>query len=265
MSSFDYPTLSCSDIILILAKSQIAVVSGIQQEISKLQEELVRLDAKMNTKFQEFNDEFRGDLQTLLGQYFGQPTTGVTGKRKGVMGGSPPGFAPKEFVEPNASQVLVGASVIPLVDVGSAHLKNHLPVVDGSDRPSRLKCSKFDTSSMTHALISKPASRSILPTVMADRKQKGLCFWCGAKYHIGHKCVKLQLYQFLPEPMSDSEVEEFHVYSDKLEELNVEIVGYSEAREREFPLVQEVESKVKELYEMIVGLNSNHISLRTSF
>ncbi|MFQ6667339.1 hypothetical protein Gotur_033397 [Gossypium turneri] len=48
-------------------------------------------------------------------------------------------------------------------------------------------------------------------------------------------------------------------------QLNAEIAGYSEAREREFPLVQEVESKVKELYEMIVSLNSNHISLRISF
>ncbi|MBA0561144.1 hypothetical protein Golob_017993 [Gossypium lobatum] len=243
-----------------------------QQEISKLQEELVRLDAKMNTKFQEFNDEFRGDLQTSLGQYFEQPTTGVTGKRKGVMGGAPPGFAPKEFVEPNASQVPVGASVIPLVDVGSTHLKNHLPVVDGSDRPSRLKCSKFDETyarSLQDRFGSSfsfdPIKDLISPTVMDERKQKGLCFWCGAKYHMGHKCVKPQLYQILPEPMSDSEVEEFHEYSNQLEELNAEIVGYSEAREREFPLVQEVESKVKELYEMIVGLNSNHISLRTSF
>ncbi|MBA0859949.1 hypothetical protein Goshw_012363, partial [Gossypium schwendimanii] len=181
-----------------------------QQEISKLQEELVRLDAKMNTKFQEFNDEFRGDLQTLLGQYFGQPTTGVTGKRKGVMGGAPPGFAPKEFVEPNASQVPVGACVFHLLipSVASMHSSTSVRSISTSQ-----------TSSVTNALISKPTSRSISPTVMADRKQKGLCFWCGAKYHMGHKCVKPQLYQFLPEPMSDSEVEEFHVYSDQLEEV----------------------------------------------
>nr|KJB06141.1 hypothetical protein B456_001G2697001 [Gossypium raimondii] len=48
-------------------------------------------------------------------------------------------------------------------------------------------------------------------------------------------------------------------------QLNAEIAGYSEARERELPLVQEVESKVKELREMIAGLNSNQMSLRTSF
>lgn len=48
-------------------------------------------------------------------------------------------------------------------------------------------------------------------------------------------------------------------------QLNAEIAGYSEARERELPLVQEVDSKVKELREMIAGLNSNQMSLRTSF
>ena len=48
-------------------------------------------------------------------------------------------------------------------------------------------------------------------------------------------------------------------------QLNAEIASYSEARERELPLVQEVESKVKDLREMIAGLNSNQMSLRTSF
>ncbi|MBA0618556.1 hypothetical protein Godav_027877 [Gossypium davidsonii] len=150
--------------------------------------------------------------------------------------------------------------------------------------------STSQTSSVTNALISKPTSRSISPTVMTEQKQKGFCFWCRAKYHVGHKCVKPQLYQFLPEPMSDSEVKEFHEYSNQLEEVIPEdspskshiislhaitgsqghntiyknessktncrgtdpsrspegvggqdfldIVGYSEAREREFPLVQ---------------------------
>ncbi|XP_052886265.1 kinetochore protein NUF2 homolog isoform X2 [Gossypium arboreum] len=51
----------------------------------------------------------------------------------------------------------------------------------------------------------------------------------------------------------------------KISQLNAEIAGYSEARERELPLIQEVESKVKELREMIAGLNSNQMSLRTSF
>ncbi|KAE8699267.1 Benzoyl coenzyme A: Benzyl alcohol benzoyl transferase [Hibiscus syriacus] len=50
----------------------------------------------------------------------------------------------------------------------------------------------------------------------------------------------------------------------KISQLNAEIAGYSEAKERELPLVQEVESKVKELREMIAVFNSNQMSLRTS-
>ncbi|GMI64980.1 nuclear filament-containing protein 2 [Hibiscus trionum] len=50
----------------------------------------------------------------------------------------------------------------------------------------------------------------------------------------------------------------------KISQLNAEIAGYREARERELPLVQEVESKVKELRDMIAVFNSNQMSLRTS-
>lgn len=53
---------------------------------------------------------------------------------------------------------------------------------------------------------------------MAERKQKGLCFWCGAKYQAGHKCVRFQLYQVLLDPLSNSEAEEFQECSDKLDE-----------------------------------------------
>ncbi|XP_022718650.1 probable kinetochore protein NUF2 [Durio zibethinus] len=59
--------------------------------------------------------------------------------------------------------------------------------------------------------------------------------------------------------------EQHKEWEAKISQLNAEIAGYSEARERELPLVQEVDSKVKELREMIAGLNSNQMSLRTSF
>ncbi|OMO57849.1 hypothetical protein CCACVL1_25677 [Corchorus capsularis] len=51
----------------------------------------------------------------------------------------------------------------------------------------------------------------------------------------------------------------------KISQLNAEIAGYNEARERELPLVQEVDSRVKELRKMIAGLNNNQMSLKTSF
>ncbi|KAK5785714.1 hypothetical protein PVK06_040324 [Gossypium arboreum] len=97
-------------------------VNVMQQEISKIQEELVQLDTKMDIKFQEFKDEFKRDLQTLLGQYFGSPNAGVTGKRKGVMRGAPPGFAPKDFVAPIPGQVPAALSTLPFVDMSNVHL-----------------------------------------------------------------------------------------------------------------------------------------------
>ncbi|KAK5802653.1 hypothetical protein PVK06_030265 [Gossypium arboreum] len=39
--------------------------------------------------------------------------------------------------------------------------------------------------------------KGISPALINGRKQKGFCFWCGAKYHAAHKCVKWQLYQVL--------------------------------------------------------------------
>lgn len=48
-------------------------------------------------------------------------------------------------------------------------------------------------------------------------------------------------------------------------QLNAEIEECNEARERELPLVQEVDAKVKELRQTIAGLNNHQMSLRASF
>ncbi|KAH7543627.1 kinetochore protein NUF2 homolog [Ziziphus jujuba] len=53
-------------------------------------------------------------------------------------------------------------------------------------------------------------------------------------------------------------------WEDKISELNTEIAGYNEARERELPLVQEVDSKVKELRQTIASLNNQQASLRVT-
>ncbi|KAG8482659.1 hypothetical protein CXB51_024172 [Gossypium anomalum] len=46
------------------------------------------------------------------------------------------------------------------------------------------------TTSSSCSNASRVPSKGISPALIAERKQKGLCFWCGAKYHIGRKCVK---------------------------------------------------------------------------
>lgn len=47
-------------------------------------------------------------------------------------------------------------------------------------------------------------------------------------------------------------------------QLNAEIAAYNEAREKELPLVQEVDAKVKELRQTIQDLNKHQMALRTT-
>ncbi|OAY39088.1 kinetochore protein NUF2 homolog [Manihot esculenta] len=54
-------------------------------------------------------------------------------------------------------------------------------------------------------------------------------------------------------------------WEDKISQLNAQISDYNEARERELPLVQEVDTSVKELHQTIAGLNNHQLSLRASF
>ncbi|PPS19195.1 hypothetical protein GOBAR_AA01386 [Gossypium barbadense] len=107
--------------------SEEATTGKTTQQVSKLTSIPTMAGDGVSTRLQK-EDKFRGDLQTLLGQYFGPPTIGVIGKGKGVMGGAPPCFAPKDFVTPNASQVLAEVSVALPVDVGSVHLYNRSPL-----------------------------------------------------------------------------------------------------------------------------------------
>lgn len=390
-------------------------VGGMQQEISKIHEEMAHLETKMENRLKEFKEEFWGDLQTLLSQYFGPPpksppVAGTVEKGKGVLG-APPTFPLKDSVPP---QVQTGPS---FAEGGSVHLSEQQVVSGASGKCNQLECPKFNGSSfrgwwtkleqffeadgtldnnkvrlvmlnlegralewhhfysqrngglhmlswpaylkslqdrfgfgqfgnsmreLVHlkqlgtmeqyqdlfvgvlnqlhlpetyvlsifisslkpeighyldlfepstlleafqlarkieVLISysgkgltvmgagtpkslsattiasryssspirivssvqsvnnmpptrsgsgvqsvnnMPPNRSgfktISPALMAERKQKGLCFWCAAKYHVGHKYMKSQLYQFLLEPSSDSEAEEFQECPEKLNE-----------------------------------------------
>ncbi|MFQ6659663.1 hypothetical protein Gotur_028467, partial [Gossypium turneri] len=78
------------------------------------------------------------------------------------------------------------------------------------------------TTSSSCSNASRAPFKGISPTLIAERKQKGLCFWCGAKYHISRKCVKAQLYQMLLESHSDAEDDGFQECSDQLADPLVE-------------------------------------------
>ncbi|KAF7847522.1 hypothetical protein BT93_L2880 [Corymbia citriodora subsp. variegata] len=54
-------------------------------------------------------------------------------------------------------------------------------------------------------------------------------------------------------------------WESKLSQLNAEIAEYNEARDRELPLVQEVDAELKKLRQTISELNNHQMSLRTTY
>ncbi|KAG8489420.1 hypothetical protein CXB51_017837 [Gossypium anomalum] len=67
-------------------------------------------------------------------------------------------------------------------------------------------------------------SKSLPQVELEDRRKKGLCFWCGSKYSLGHKCSKSLLYQLIIEPlweqgsdMKSSTSEDSQDYSEQLD------------------------------------------------
>ncbi|KAA3469920.1 Retrovirus-related Pol polyprotein from transposon 17.6 [Gossypium australe] len=71
-------------------------------------------------------------------------TLGLLEKWKGVLGGAPPDFDPKDLVAPTFGQVPAGVSIHPPIDTGSVHSQVHSTVADRSSRPPKLECPKFD-------------------------------------------------------------------------------------------------------------------------
>ncbi|KAK5786326.1 hypothetical protein PVK06_040962 [Gossypium arboreum] len=54
-----------------------------------------------------------------------------------------------------------------------------------------------------------------------DKRKKWLCYWCGAKYGVRHKCMKSKLYQILLEPGTEGDTDEFQECSEQLEDMNL--------------------------------------------
>lgn len=78
----------------------------LQKEMGEVQNKLNQLDskweAKMESRFQAFQEEFEGKMLSLLEKYFGNTTTTIQAKGKGVLGGPPPSFPAKDsFEAPN--------------------------------------------------------------------------------------------------------------------------------------------------------------------
>ncbi|KAH7575743.1 hypothetical protein JRO89_XS02G0206700 [Xanthoceras sorbifolium] len=74
-----------------------------------------------------------------------------------------------------------------------------------------------------------------------------------------HKDTKMNLLRPIAEDLTDLD-EQRKEWEAKISKLNAEIAEYNEARERELPLVQELDAKVKELRQTIQDLNKHQTS-----
>ncbi|KAA8545519.1 hypothetical protein F0562_020303 [Nyssa sinensis] len=78
-----------------------------------------------------------------------------------------------------------------------------------------------------------------------------------------HRDAKMNLLRPIVEDLTllDEKRQELET---RISQLNGEITEFNESREREMPLVQEVDAKVKELRQTIPGLNNHQMSLKAS-
>ncbi|GKV21176.1 hypothetical protein SLEP1_g31179 [Rubroshorea leprosula] len=79
-----------------------------------------------------------------------------------------------------------------------------------------------------------------------------------------HKDAKMNILRPIVEELADLD-EQRNDWEAKISQLIAEIAGYNEAREKELPLVQEVDTKVKELQQTIAGLNGRQMLLKASY
>lgn len=99
-------------------------------------------------------------------------------------------FKPMSLVEAFNSAIEVEDIIGPVVKkifnvIGSAKVTKPLLPVKGQNSHAT------NTYGPTNF---KPPVKALSQAKMEDRRKKGLCFWCLAKYTIGHKCDKSQLY-----------------------------------------------------------------------
>ncbi|CAK7355266.1 unnamed protein product [Dovyalis caffra] len=205
MSKFEYPTVSPTDIISILAESQIATV--------------MEKDLKNPTP------DFVSDIYTRLLIYLDLLHDGYEGQ-----------------IEFSALEQLEN----PQYHVGSARTMNH-----------------YIKIKQVIALLQCPADFTLrdLLKPQGDRTQ----FFIGAILNFClHKDTKMNELRPLGEELTLLD-EQRRDLEDKITQLNAEITEYNGARERELPLVQEVDGKVKELRQKIADLNNHQMSLRASY
>ncbi|KAL4341195.1 hypothetical protein GQ457_08G021940 [Hibiscus cannabinus] len=118
---------------------------------------------------------------------------------------------PKKGYNSSSRSVMPSALAIPPRGTGTS-IKS-LPSVTGSAYTSRSVTPAVlsPSSCKTPPLgSSKGTGKTLTSAEIEDRKRKGLCFWCTAKYTPGHKCARSQVFQISVDGFEDEgELEEF--------------------------------------------------------
>lgn len=114
-------------------------VTHLQQEMAKLQTDFSQWDKHLDGRFKELKDEFHSELKVelqglfeqYLGKVIGSASTGQSPDiGKGILGGPPLGFPPKE-AQPTS----------PRVDLGVPHWSGNM---DPNLKTYKLECPRFD-------------------------------------------------------------------------------------------------------------------------
>ncbi|KAL5566463.1 hypothetical protein UlMin_029627 [Ulmus minor] len=89
------------------------------------------------------------------------------------------------------------------------------------------------------------------------------CFISALLNFFLYKETRMEFLSPYVDELTDLE-EQCRKWEDKIHELTAEIANLNEAKEKELPLIQEVDLKVKELHQTITGLNNQQMSARAS-
>ncbi|KAL4354589.1 hypothetical protein GQ457_06G015810 [Hibiscus cannabinus] len=237
MSTFDYPVLSRADIISVLASSEIAAVTD--NDIKNIKPDFVfNLYTRLLIYIDALNEEDQGQFEFSALEQIENPDLLIGSfqvmnlycRLRDVMESinCPIAFNLRDLVKPDPRRTELFLSAI---------LNFCFYKYVCSDFKS------FDFDSLQFSCV-----------------KRGTCILF-VGFHL--RDTKMTLVKPIVEELNLLDYQRKE-QETKISQLNAEIAGYSEARERELPLVQEVESKVKELREMIAVFNGNQMSLRTS-
>ncbi|XP_062029336.1 kinetochore protein NUF2 homolog [Rosa rugosa] len=112
------------------------------------------------------------------------------------------------------------------------------------------------------ALVDCPYNFTLKDLLRPDPNRTEYFLSAIINYHL-YRETKVNLLTELMNPLTEIE-EQHQLLQGQISQLNAEIAGFNEAREKELPLLQEVDARVKELRQTIEGLNNDQVKVRTS-